>query len=533
MFLPPDPPEGGFMTIKTGLTIAVATVLLASALIMIPGITAEDSADAWDGTADTAWYYDDQDAKEYHLYTAEQLSGLAEIVNSKEGWFSFEGRTVYLESDINLSGHTWVSIGTGNNASNHFSGTFDGQGHSVSNMTTGKAHHGFFGCVFEATIKNLGVENAEIIFQEDDTSIRTGILADWLHFSTAIRCYTTGIITGNTAGGNHIGGLFGQAMGSSKISECYSSADITSRAYDNSEAIGGLVGSWETNGDDPYIRNCLFNGSISFEGGGDPNDPGMNQGYTSNVGGILGMCFDDSPQLVVESCVVSTLDVEAPSDKDILWNGGMWIAWFEGTGKPTNCFWPSDEREWPAAIAFATYIESNFSDGLYFDEAGRSVADFDDSSIVEALNESGEDVWTLGPDGPTLTWALANIPADTSRLESLIAIADALDPSDYTDFSEVERIVADARSFLESQPDYTQQSVVDAYTASIETAIDNLREAMPPIIWDDDDEYIPPIVPIQPEKSGDDDATTIIACAAAAVVAALMAVFLIMEYRKN
>ena len=68
---------------------------------------------------------------------------------------------------------------------------------------------------------------------------------------------------------------------------------------------------------------------------------------------------------------------------------------------------------------------------------------------------------------------------------------------------------------------------------SIVSASDNEIETdLPPIIWDDDDEYVPPIVPVQPEDS-DDDTTTIVACAAAAVVAALMAVFLIMEYRKN
>lgn len=68
---------------------------------------------------------------------------------------------------------------------------------------------------------------------------------------------------------------------------------------------------------------------------------------------------------------------------------------------------------------------------------------------------------------------------------------------------------------------------------SIVSASDNeIETGLPPIIWDDDDEYVPPIVPVQSEDS-DDDTTTIVACAAAAVVAALMAVFLIMEYRKN
>ena len=47
--------------------------------------------------------------------------------------------------------------------------------------------------------------------------------------------------------------------------------------------------------------------------------------------------------------------------------------------------------------------------------------------------------------------------------------------------------------------------------------------------YDDDD--LPPFIPTQPKDSGDD--VTIVACAAAAVVAALMAVFLIVSYKKE
>lgn len=53
--------------------------------------------------------------------------------------------------------------------------------------------------------------------------------------------------------------------------------------------------------------------------------------------------------------------------------------------------------------------------------------------------------------------------------------------------------------------------------------------------WDDEDEYFPPIIiPSTPaEKESNDDSTTVVACAAAAAVAALMAVFLIVDRRKN
>ena len=83
----------------------------------------ETSVDSWDGTADTSWYQDG--ISEFHLTTAEQLAGLAKIVN--ETGNVFQGVTVYLDTDVDLSGHEWVSIGTGNNVANYFGGTFDGQ----------------------------------------------------------------------------------------------------------------------------------------------------------------------------------------------------------------------------------------------------------------------------------------------------------------------------------------------------------------------------------------------------------------------
>ena len=50
-----------------------------------------------------------------------------------------------------------------------------------------------------------------------------------------------------------------------------------------------------------------------------------------------------------------------------------------------------------------------------------------------------------------------------------------------------------------------------------------------PPSWDDEDD-LPPFIPTQ---DSDDDSVTIVACAAAAVVAALMAVFLIVSYKKD
>ena len=124
---------------------------------------------AWDGTADTSWYDADPTATTFEIANAEELAGLAQIVNS--GVDNFHGDTITLTDDINLDGSNWTPIGyagtTGTPAPKRFQGTFDGAGYTVSNMTVnvGKGA-GLFGWAFAegtgATIKNVTVDNADV-----------------------------------------------------------------------------------------------------------------------------------------------------------------------------------------------------------------------------------------------------------------------------------------------------------------------------------------------------------------------------------
>lgn len=93
-------------------------------------------AKTWGDKADTSWYVHETES-EYHIKTAEQLAGIAKLVN--EGTVTFEGKTVYLDNDLDLAGIEWISIGTGRGGLNDdkpycFCGTFDGQGHVISNL---------------------------------------------------------------------------------------------------------------------------------------------------------------------------------------------------------------------------------------------------------------------------------------------------------------------------------------------------------------------------------------------------------------
>ncbi len=109
--------------------------------------------------------------------TKDQLKELAEAVN---GGTSFENVTIKLDADIDLGNEEWTPIGYGNseangtkNAGYRFNGTFDGQGHTISNLkvttfvggsstANGATGVGLFGAAFNATIKNFTIKNATI-----------------------------------------------------------------------------------------------------------------------------------------------------------------------------------------------------------------------------------------------------------------------------------------------------------------------------------------------------------------------------------
>ena len=101
------------------------------------------------------------------IATAEELFAFAKDVN--ENGNKYSGKTVVLVSDIDLENAAWTPIGqTGNTT---FTGNFDGQGHTISNLyidssaQTGEHYSsGLFGWVESpySTISNINVENATV-----------------------------------------------------------------------------------------------------------------------------------------------------------------------------------------------------------------------------------------------------------------------------------------------------------------------------------------------------------------------------------
>ena len=455
---------------------------LVMALVPMTAFAEGTSVDNWDGTADISWYTDHKTDTEYHFTTAEQLAGLAQLVNDKTASVSFEGKTIYLDNDLDLSGSQWTPIGDGSNHARFFAGTFNGQHHKIMNLNhhyTGDevVRNGLFGVVSDGgTLKNLLVIDADIASNDD--SLIAGILADWVNGGTVENCYTSGKIE-NNVGNKFVGGLIGQCTWSTQVKGCGSDATVisTESNEDDVDTVGGLIGQWENSADSSSITDCWFGGSVS-----------CNNIYSA-VGGILGANFENfsgnKPGVIIKNCIVATKNITSAEPGNI-----TWITAVVKT-HVTDCIWPDTPPD-GVTLNEETYPDNK---GNYFAvtklvvdwDAGTAGADptFDQSSCGTAVsNFTSADVlaglqtnagsgveWVAGIGHPTFVWDDNNIPADYTAVDAAIARATALDSSLYTNYSAVK----DSINSVDRAKSKAQQTEVDAMAKAIEDAIAALQ----------------------------------------------------------
>ena len=156
-----------------------------------------------------------------------QLSTPANLV-----WFSYYINNVakkarvkaVLTNDIDMSSlSNFVPIGTyiqGVNE-NEFVGEFDGQGHVIRNLSVDVydgREAGFFGRALDATIRNVGIVNANIV---NSASFRAGVLGGEIHRANVINCYVTGDLLIETDHDQHAG-IAGECA-STAVRNCWTS----------------------------------------------------------------------------------------------------------------------------------------------------------------------------------------------------------------------------------------------------------------------------------------------------------------------
>jgi hypothetical protein len=185
-------------------------------------------------------------------------------------------------------GHGFIPISS-------FSGTFDGQGHTISDLyekTGSGSMAGLFSEIDYATVANIGLINENIIGNGDDSDYgdwnwgyATGGLVGYSNNSEILKSFTTGSI-GNVfnygdqdspsySGGQNVGGLVGFST-NSHIENTYSTADVQGL-----REVGGLIGE-DSVSDNPFPTQSVVDSYATGDVTG-----------TQRVGGLIGYLDGD------------------------------------------------------------------------------------------------------------------------------------------------------------------------------------------------------------------------------------------------
>ncbi len=205
-------------------------------------------------------------ADPYKIYTVQHLADLATFVNAGNGALT-AGKYYKLMADLDLQGWGdaagWKPIG--NNSSGNatsFQGTFDGNNHTIKNMTIARStenYIGLFGRTVGATIQQLGIVNCTV----SGNNLVGGLVGE-NYQSTLSNSYSTGSVSGS---GYDVGGLVG-FNNNSTISNSYSTSSVSGNSY-----VGGLVGYnyWQSTTSNSYSTgsvtgNWYVGGLVGFNG---------------------------------------------------------------------------------------------------------------------------------------------------------------------------------------------------------------------------------------------------------------------------
>ena len=182
-------------------------------------LSATASGEVWSGQlADSFTTGEGTEGNPYQINTAEELAFMASKANA--GDTNYASAYYKLTADIVLNesldgtSNEWTAIGTD---ATPFTGTFDGDGHTVSGIVinkSGEDYQGLFG-YSTGTIMNVGVIDSSISGGSD-----VGGVCGYNYYGIIENCYNIGAVIGSNVEGMHcIGGVCGYNGGT--ITNCY------------------------------------------------------------------------------------------------------------------------------------------------------------------------------------------------------------------------------------------------------------------------------------------------------------------------
>ena len=302
----------------------------------------------------------------YDIATAEDLLN---IKYNTEGDYK-------LTANIDMSGVSFTPLPD-------FTGSLDGQGHVIRNLTFNNPNQdqaALFATTHGATIKNLGIENANIVGNANAAAI-----VGRAYGGTIQSCY---VANSYIEGRDHVGSITGDMNVNGDdgvtISDCLSDAKIKTRSYQ----AGGLVGV--TNGG--TIQKCYFSGTID--------------GNSSCSAGIISLLDSDGHETIIQNNLSAASHIYKGSQNRIIGTAGR-------KATMTNNYAVASMNIGSRGAGFSGTSDPAGEEGETVTDAEAKTRDF----YANTLGWDFDNTWKFLEDAegkmyPVLSWMNAPLPTE-------------------------------------------------------------------------------------------------------------------------
>ena len=264
--------------------------------------------------------------------TAAELQSFATAVNSQTKQNGNPGYdrnhlpyyNVKLTADIdcsNLSDFPGISYGIGDDTP-IFNGVFDGDGHTISNLTISQVTGGvgFFG-EFRGTVRNLTLANCTISGTSNVGGLIGYVRCDIdSGVSNVENCHFTGASASVSGTGYNVGGLIGSINQRYKVENSSFSGTVSAQ-----RSTGGIIGYTGTAYAMSSVSNCTANGTVTAVG----------DGSQAVAGGIIGTFSQALGMATIMNCT-NNANVSATNVSNTMAGGIIGQVW-TNNGKIYHC----------------------------------------------------------------------------------------------------------------------------------------------------------------------------------------------------
>lgn len=262
-------------------------------------------------------------------YIIDSQAKLNQLALNVANGTTYLGETILLANDIELptvtypnTNHSPIGLYDAQDYNRRpFLGTFDGQGHKITNLQVNSYHYvaGLFGYIGAGGIvKDLTISSIEVRVDKGDGDYSTCYVGSIAGFNagTIVGCANRGVTVYGNVSYALVGGIAGENTGS--IQNCYN----LGRVYTSSSSgnlLGGIVAENASSG---TIKNCFVRASID-DGNQATDGPicANNQAPTANISGCFymnGSSTDNYVNLSLSNTATNDLSSYNTQTKNVL-----------------------------------------------------------------------------------------------------------------------------------------------------------------------------------------------------------------------